>query len=327
MQQKRIVFSLTSGFCAGASRAVDGLNQVCKAFPDEIIYVRHAILHNPRVLDEFTNKNVIFIEEMSEVPDSAILVLSAHGSAPDVYREAKRRNITVFDAVCPLVLTTHKSVEYWLRQGCVVVFVGQRGHQEVIGIMGLQTEHPNLHLVSEPADIELLRSQKISPEYFATQTTLSNEELEGSEDGKGLVTLLRQEFPQICGIKEHVGVPHNLCFATTNRQHAVRELSRDTTLTIVIGSTTSSNSVRLARVAKSAGNESILINCESELDREVLDLHDNILVTAGASAPPALIEEIKQRILEMYPSIIWEEERILEETETFPPMKIEAPSS
>ena len=274
------------GFCAGVDRAIDIVERALVAF-DETIYVRHEVVHNKFVVDDLIAKGVIFVDELKEVPDDSIVIFSAHGVSKAVRQEADSRGLKVFDATCPLVTKVHFEVAKYSRHGQECVLIGHEGHQEVEGTMG-QYDHSmggDMYLVETAADVYALEVANPDKLAFVTQTTLS------VDDASEVIDALRDRFPNIQGPRKD-----DICYATTNRQNAVKELSRDCDLVLVVGSVTSSNSKRLQELAMRAGVESYLIDCYSEIQSSWLEGKHSIGVTAGASAPELLVKQVLDRL-------------------------------
>lgn len=294
------------GFCAGVDRAIDIVERALVAF-DEAIYVRHEVVHNKFVVDDLIAKGVIFVDELKEVPDDSIVIFSAHGVSKAVRHEADSRGLKVFDATCPLVTKVHFEVAKYSRHGQECVLIGHEGHQEVEGTMG-QYDHSmggDMYLVETAADVYALEVANPDKLAFVTQTTLS------VDDASEVIDALRDRFPNIQGPRKD-----DICYATTNRQNAVKELSRDCDLVLVVGSVTSSNSKRLQELAMRAGVESYLIDCYSEIQSSWLEGKRSIGVTAGASAPELLVKQVLDRLAQLGANSVQELEGV-EEPITF----------
>ena len=274
----KILLAKPRGFCAGVERAIDIVEQaLIKNGPP--VYVRHEIVHNRHVVDGLKAKGAIFVEELDEVPDDAIVVFSAHGVPKAVPREAKRRQLIYADATCPLVSKVHRGVEQHHKSGRTILLIGHDGHPEVIGTMG-QLPRGAVLLVENVEQAETIKVDDPENLAYATQTTLSVRETED------VLNVLKRRFPKIAGPKRE-----DICYATTNRQRAVEVLSQQADLTLIIGATNSSNSVRLVEVAKSAGcAKSALVQSAETLDWSLLDNVSTLAVSAGASAPEDLVE-------------------------------------
>lgn len=284
----RIVLANPRGFCAGVRMAIDVVDQVVDVLPDETIYVYHEIVHNRHVVDRLRGKGVRFVESIGEVPEGSVVVFSAHGVSPAVREEARARNLSAIDATCPLVTKVHSRAVRYARQGFQILLVGHRDHQEVIGTSG---EAPGqTQVVESPADIPHLRVDDPDKLVYLTQTTLS------TDDARVIIDALKKAFPNI---KEPPD--EDICYATTNRQHAVRTLAPRCDLVIVVGSRNSSNSVRLTEIAENAGTRAVRIDDVRELDPAWFPRGDEtVLLTAGASAPEDLVSAICRHFVERH---------------------------
>jgi 4-hydroxy-3-methylbut-2-enyl diphosphate reductase len=275
------------GFCAGVNMAVDVVEQLLDLFPDETVCVYHEIVHNRHVVDRFRDRGVIFVESIDEAPDGSIVVFSAHGVSPAIRAEAKARGLTTVDATCPLVTKVHAEAIRYARKGYQILLIGHASHQEVIGTRG---EAPDaIQVVESPADIPTLRIEDPNALAYLTQTTLS------LDDAEVIIRALKDAFPNI---KEPPG--GDICYATTNRQNAVRVLAPQCDLVLVVGSRNSSNSVRLTEIAENLGTKAKLIDDRSELDPAWLEGVKTLLVTAGASAPEDLVRELLVHLVDAY---------------------------
>jgi 4-hydroxy-3-methylbut-2-en-1-yl diphosphate reductase len=284
----QILLANPRGFCAGVDRAISIVERALEMYGAPI-YVRHEVVHNRYVVSSLRERGAIFIEEISEVPDDAILIFSAHGVSQAVRAEAKARNLTMlFDATCPLVTKVHMEVARASRKGVEAILIGHAGHPEVEGTMG-QYNNPNggMYLVESPEDVFKLDVKDESNLCFMTQTTLS------VDDTSDVIDALRQRFPAIIGPRKD-----DICYATTNRQEAVRVLARDAEVVLVVGSKNSSNSNRLAELAQRAGKLAKLIDSADDIQEEWVKGVTTIGVTAGASAPDILVQQVIQRLRE-----------------------------
>lgn len=285
----QILLANPRGFCAGVDRAISIVERALEMYGAPI-YVRHEVVHNRYVVNSLRERGAIFIEEISEVPDNAILIFSAHGVSQAVRAEAKARSLTMlFDATCPLVTKVHMEVARASRKGVEAILIGHAGHPEVEGTMG-QYSNPNggMYLVESPEDVFKLQVKDESNLCFMTQTTLS------VDDTSDVIDALRARFPAIIGPRKD-----DICYATTNRQEAVRVLARDAEVVLVVGSKNSSNSNRLAELAQRAGKLAKLINSADDIQEEWVKGIACIGVTAGASAPDILVQQVIQRLREM----------------------------
>lgn len=273
------------GFCAGVRMAVDVIDQVIELFPGQTIYCYHEIVHNKHVVGRFQHNGVKFVEDLDEVPQGGIIVFSAHGISPAIRKQAADRKLTTIDATCPLVTKVHAEAIRYSRQGYQILLVGHKHHQEVIGTTG---EAPDVtQVVESPDDIPNLRIHDASKLVYLTQTTLS------TDDAGVIITALKAAFPQI---KEPPS--SDICYATTNRQHAVRQLAPHCDMVLVIGSRNSSNSVRLTEIAKNVGTDARLLDDASELDFAWFPTgKERVLITAGASAPEDLVADVCRALL------------------------------
>lgn len=270
------------GFCAGVERAIEIVERAIDQFGAPI-YVRHEIVHNKFVVADLRAKGAVFVEGLDEVPKGSTVIFSAHGVSQEVRRDAAGRGLNIFDATCPLVTKVHVQVAKLLKNGLEIVMIGHRGHPEAEGTMG-QSE-AGMHLVETLADVETLRVRDPGRLAYVTQTTLS------VDDAQSIVAALRARFPSILGPKKD-----DICYATQNRQDAVKFMAPQCDLVIVVGSPNSSNSNRLREVARSRGTESYMIDNAGELRVEWLAGKRRIGVTAGASAPEVLVEAVIARL-------------------------------
>lgn len=277
----KIILANPRGFCAGVDRAISIVKQAIELFGAPV-YVRHEVVHNRYVVNQLKAMGAIFIEELSEVPDGAILIFSAHGVSQQVRHEAKARPLKIFDATCPLVTKVHMEVARASYRGQEVILIGHAGHIEVIGTMG-QYNNPRggIYLVESTADVAQLQVKDANNLCFTTQTTLS------VNDTLDIISALEQKFPAIQR-------PHknDICYATTNRQQAVRELAQLSDIVLVVGSKNSSNSNRLAELVIREGKPAYLIDFSIDIQNEWLAQANTIGVTAGASAPEVLVQDV-----------------------------------
>ncbi|WP_111643335.1 4-hydroxy-3-methylbut-2-enyl diphosphate reductase [Marinimicrobium alkaliphilum] len=270
------------GFCAGVDRAIDIVNRALDVFGAPI-YVRHEVVHNKFVVDALRERGAVFVDELDEVPDDVIVIFSAHGVSQAVRDEAERRQLQVFDATCPLVTKVHIEVIRYSREGRECVLIGHEGHPEVEGTMG-QYDSRNggsIYLVEDEADVARLAVRDPGRLAYVTQTTLS------MDDTAKVIDALRQRFPGIEGPRKD-----DICYATTNRQDAVRQLALECDLVLVVGSHNSSNSNRLCELAERCGTEAYLIDNPGCIDVNWLRGKTSIGITAGASAPEILVEQV-----------------------------------
>lgn len=277
----KILLANPRGFCAGVDRAIS-IVELALEIHGAPIYVRHEVVHNRFVVDGLKAKGAIFVEELDEVPDDAIVIFSAHGVSQAVRQEAKRRGLKVFDATCPLVTKVHMQVARASRKGTKAILIGHEGHPEVLGTMGqYDNEEGGIYLVESVEDIANLPVSNQDELTFMTQTTLS------IDDTSGVIEALKEKYPAIQGPRKN-----DICYATTNRQQAVRELAKQSQLVLVIGSKNSSNSNRLAELASRMGVQSRLIDGPEDIDAGWLEGVETIGITAGASAPEVLVQSV-----------------------------------
>ncbi|SFX55141.1 4-hydroxy-3-methylbut-2-enyl diphosphate reductase [Marinospirillum alkaliphilum] len=276
------------GFCAGVDRAIEIVNRALDVFGPPI-YVRHEVVHNRFVVDALRERGAVFVDELDEVPDDVIVIFSAHGVSHAVQREAERRNLKVFDATCPLVTKVHMEVLRYARDGQECVLIGHAGHPEVEGTMGrYDNRHGgHIHLVENESDVQQLQVSNPDHLAYVTQTTLS------MDDTARVIDALRQRFPNISGPRKD-----DICYATQNRQDAVKTLANTSDLVLVVGSPNSSNSNRLRELAERMGARAYLIDGADDLQPEWLEGVKQIGITAGASAPEVLVKDVIQRLTE-----------------------------
>ncbi|MEH2921745.1 4-hydroxy-3-methylbut-2-enyl diphosphate reductase [Samsonia erythrinae] len=281
----QILLANPRGFCAGVDRAISIVERALALFGTPI-YVRHEVVHNRYVVNGLRERGAIFIEQIEEVPDGAILIFSAHGVSQAVRAEAKSRDLTVFDATCPLVTKVHMEVARASKKGIEAILIGHAGHPEVEGTMGQYSNADGgMYLVESPEDVWQLQVKDESNLCFMTQTTLS------VDDTSAVIDALRERFPQIVGPRKD-----DICYATTNRQEAVRHLSDKADVVFVVGSKNSSNSNRLAELAQRAGKAAYLIDSAEDIQESWVDGASHVGVTAGASAPDILVQQVIQRL-------------------------------
>lgn len=280
---ERILLASPRGFCAGVSYAIEVLNLALERYGAPV-YTRHAIVHNEHVVRSFEQRGVIFVEDLSEVPPGSVVVFSAHGVSPQVRREAQERGLRVVDATCPLVSKVHREVERYSAQGVHILYIGHHGHVEAQGTMG----HASPEQVTLIASVEEAESVQVpdAPLAVATQTTLSVDEVER------ILAVLRRRFPHL-----HTPPKEDICYATTNRQNAVKQLAQICDLVLVIGSRSSSNSNRLCEVAREAGIPAYLLLEPSEVLPEWRSDYPVVGVTSGASTPESSVQAIIGELL------------------------------
>jgi 4-hydroxy-3-methylbut-2-enyl diphosphate reductase len=281
-QAKEILLAQPRGFCAGVDRAIEIVERAIAQFGAPI-YVRHEIVHNRYVVEELSAKGAIFVEDLAEVPPGSHLVFSAHGVSRAVKVEADERGLSVFDATCPLVTKVHVEVAKMRAEGMEIVMIGHHGHPEVEGTMG--QSDGGMYLIETIEDIEQLRVRDPNRLAYVTQTTLS------VDDTAGIIDALKRRFPNVAEPKKS-----DICYATTNRQQAVKFMAPQVELLIVVGSPSSSNSSRLREVAEKNGVESYMVDDASQIDANWINGKTRIGVTAGASAPEVLVQQVITRL-------------------------------
>ena len=295
------------GFCAGVDRAIEIVERALELFGAPI-YVRHEVVHNRFVVDRLAGLGAIFVEELDDVPDDATVIFSAHGVSQDVRQAGTQRGLKVFDATCPLVTKVHMEVARNCKKGRDVILIGHAGHPEVEGTLGQWFKNPprsnRIYLVESPEDVNSLEVSFPDELAFVTQTTLS------VDDTRGVIAALQDKFPAIVGPKLN-----DICYATQNRQDAVKELARETDLVLVVGSVNSSNSNRLRELAEKQGVPSYLIDGAEDIKPEWLVKATQIGVTAGASAPESLVEGVIEQLRQQVSASVSEIEGVAEHME------------
>ena len=281
-----IVLANPRGFCAGVDRAIAIVNRALECF-DPPIYVRHEVVHNKFVVDDLRQRGAVFVDELDQVPDDSIVIFSAHGVSKAVQQEADRRGLKVFDATCPLVTKVHIEVTKYAREGTEAILIGHEGHPEVEGTMGQYDKSGGgkIYLVEDEEDVDALVVEHPHKVAFVTQTTLS------IDDTAKVIDALRTKFPKIQGPRKD-----DICYATQNRQDAVRDLAEKCDVVLVVGSPNSSNSNRLRELAERMGKSAYLVDNAEELEKDWFKPDSKIGVTAGASAPEILIKQVIQRL-------------------------------
>ncbi|WP_188703468.1 4-hydroxy-3-methylbut-2-enyl diphosphate reductase [Silvimonas iriomotensis] len=279
----QIILANPRGFCAGVDRAIAIVERALEKYGAPI-YVRHEVVHNKYVIEDLKKKGAIFVEELEDVPAGNTVIFSAHGVSQAVRKEAETRGLTVYDATCPLVTKVHLEVKRLREQGFEIVMIGHKGHPEVEGTMG-QSDAGGMYLVEDPEDVAALNVRAPEKLAYVTQTTLS------VDDAQVVINALRARFPEIVGPKKD-----DICYATQNRQDAVKQLARDVDVLIVVGSPNSSNSNRLREVGTTLGIDAYMVDNETELKQEWFANKARVGLTAGASAPEILVQQVVQRI-------------------------------
>lgn len=284
MTKPAIEISLASprGFCAGVDRAIEIVERAIKSFGAPI-YVRHEIVHNKHVVEDLRNKGAVFVEELNEIPDDATVIFSAHGIAKKIEDEARARGLQIFDATCPLVIKVHMEVVRHARAGHDIVLIGHAGHPEVEGTLGRFDDQygGNIHLIESVDDVPKLNIAENKSLAYVTQTTLSVDET------IDIINELKKHYPSVIEPRKD-----DICYATQNRQDAIKELAKDTDLILVVGSPNSSNSNRLKELSEKLGTRAYLINDATEINPDWLNNIKHIGISAGASAPEILVKEV-----------------------------------
>ncbi len=282
----QVLLASPRGFCAGVNMAIEALELVLKSLPGPI-YVYHEIVHNKHVVHHFRDQGIVFVDDLTEVPVGATLLFSAHGVSPEIRRTARERRLRAIDATCPLVTKVHLEAIKYANQGATIFLIGHEGHDEVIGTMGEAPEA--IVLVETPADVDHLEVADESKVAYLTQTTLS------VDDANRIISRLRERFPQIASPPKE-----DICYATQNRQEAVSLLSGEVDLTLVLGSQNSSNSQRLAELSRERGVPAYLIDGVQDIDSTWFDGVENVLVTAGASAPEVVVDAVLELLRDRF---------------------------
>ncbi len=278
------------GFCAGVDRAIDIVERALDIFGAPV-YVRHEVVHNRYVVDDLAKKGAVFVEELEEIPDGATVIFSAHGVSQKIRKQAEQRHLRVFDATCPLVTKVHLEVARHANAGEEVILIGHAGHPEVEGTLGQydKTQGGDIYLIESIDDIGKLQVNKPHKLAYVTQTTLS------VDDTRQIIDELRRQFPDIGGPRKD-----DICYATQNRQDAVRELAQTVDVFLVIGSTNSSNSNRLRELAVNQGVTAYLIDGAEDIEAQWLEAANAVGVTAGASAPEVLVQDVIKTLEKNY---------------------------
>lgn len=285
-----ILVASPRGFCAGVNMAIDSLNIALEQF-GEPIYVYHEIVHNKLVVESFRAKGVIFVEDLADVPNGATLLFSAHGVAPEVRTQARRRKLTAIDATCPLVTKVHVEAARFARQGYAIILIGHEGHDEVIGTMGEAPE--SIWLVESVTDVDNLDLPADAKVAYLTQTTLS------VDDATRIITRLQQRFARLVGPSKD-----DICYATQNRQEAVRQLTGEADIALVLGSQNSSNSQRLKELAVECGVRAHLIDGPDDIQSCWFHGDETVLITAGASAPESVVQACLDYLQDRYAATV-----------------------
>ncbi|MFA4993778.1 MAG: 4-hydroxy-3-methylbut-2-enyl diphosphate reductase [Bdellovibrionales bacterium] len=288
----KVILAQPRGFCAGVERAIEIVETALEKFGAPI-YVRHEIVHNPHVVKRLKEKGVIFVEETDEVPEGAVVIFSAHGVTPQVEAHAKGRNLTVIDATCPLVLKVHTEGQKYAKKNYEIILIGHKSHPEIEGTLGrIRSIKGDVYLVSDIEDVKKVTVNNPDLLAYITQTTLSLDET------KDVIDALKARFPNIVG-----PATKDICYATQNRQGAVRELAKHVDVVLVIGAHNSSNSNRLRERAEEVGISAYLIEDASHLNLDWVRGKDRVGVTAGASAPEDLVQDLIERLRKEFKNV------------------------
>lgn len=299
----KILLANPRGFCAGVDRAIEIVDRALELL-GKPIYVRHEVVHNRFVVEGLKEKGAVFVDELHQVPDDSTVIFSAHGVSKAVENEAKKRGLNVFDATCPLVTKVHMEVVSSAKKGHSVILIGHKGHPEVEGTMGRyeqQAPEAQIHLVESPTDVLQLELPLETQLSYVSQTTLS------MDDTHSIIDALRSRFPNIAGPKKS-----DICYATQNRQDAVKALAQDSDLLLVVGSPNSSNSNRLREIAEKLGKPAYLIDGADDIDKNWLTGIQQVGVTAGASAPEKLVQRVVTQLQQWGGETVTENPGILE---------------
>ncbi len=308
MKPKKLLLAKPRGFCAGVDRAIDVVNMALELYEGPI-YVRKEIVHNKHVIESFVAKGVIFVEEVDEVPEGAVVIFSAHGISPEVRTKAAAKRLKVVDATCPLVTKVHQEAIRFAKEGRSIILVGHEGHEEVIGTMGEVPDH--IQLVGSVEEAERIQVADTDRVAVTTQTTL------GVDDAQEIIDVLKRRFPKLV-----TPTSDDICYATQNRQTAVKLVAKEADLVLVLGSHNSSNSRRLKEVAEGAGARAYLIEDASEIEPDWLKGAQCVAVTAGASAPEHLVQEVMAYFKAIGVEQIEEVEAIEEKVTFAPPSEL-----
>ncbi|PJE60775.1 4-hydroxy-3-methylbut-2-enyl diphosphate reductase [Candidatus Roizmanbacteria bacterium CG10_big_fil_rev_8_21_14_0_10_36_26] len=276
---KKVYLTSPRGFCAGVERAIKMVNLVLKKHKTPI-YVRHQIVHNRHIISDFEKKGVIFVEDVNDIPDGSVAVFSAHGSPPNIHDQAKKKKLKIYDAVCPLVTKVHMEAKRYVKEGYYIFYIGYKNHAEAVGVMG-EVPSKSIVLIDSIQTAEKIKPPQTDKLIILNQTTLS------LDDVKEIVNHLKKRFPKLI-----LPPSSDICFSTQNRQNAVKELAKKSKTILIIGSKTSSNSNRLKEVAKKYGAKSYLIDDKLEIKNSWFKKVQSVGITAGASAPDYLINDL-----------------------------------
>jgi 4-hydroxy-3-methylbut-2-enyl diphosphate reductase len=299
----KIILANPRGFCAGVNMAIESLDRALDLFGTPL-YVYHEIVHNRPVVERFRKRGVVFVDSIAEIPNGATVLYSAHGVAPAIRAESAQRNLRAIDATCPLVTKVHLEAVRFAREGYTIILIGHEGHDEVLGTTGEAPEH--IRLVEDATDVARLDLPANAKVAYLTQTTLS------VDDAEIVIRALRKRFPQIVSPSKD-----DICYATQNRQEAVKELVPEADVVIVLGSQNSSNSMRLAEIAESLGKPAYLVDSVQEIRGHAFTGQETVLVTAGASAPEEVVEECVSFLRDRFGADV-ENRTVREEHVSFP---------
>ncbi len=307
----RIILANPRGFCAGVSRAVDVVEKVLAIEPHPV-YVRHEVVHNRAVVENLKDKGAVFVKELNEVPDGSVCIFSAHGVSQAIEEEAKRKALKIYDATCPLVTKVHREVQKGSSTGVECVLIGHKGHPEVEGTLGqYRSKYSQIYLVENVADVHALNLKNPQQLIYATQTTLSVDET------KDIIYALKEKYPEVSSPKRE-----DICYATQNRQNAIRELAKEVDILLVVGSKNSSNSNRLRELAEKEGVDAYLIDNKDDVDLTWFVGKKSCGITAGASAPEYLVQQVVSFLQANFPAAgVVDFEGVKEEV-TFPLPKL-----
>lgn len=303
----KIILANPRGFCAGVSRAVEVVEKVLEREPHPV-YVRHEVVHNRAVVESLKQKGAVFVKELNEIPDGSVCIFSAHGVSQQVQDEAKRKKLKVYDATCPLVTKVHREVQKASDNSIECILIGHKGHPEVEGTLGqYHSEYAAIYLVEELSDVDCLTVNNPDQLVYATQTTLSVDET------ADIIAALKQKYPHIRAPKKQ-----DICYATQNRQNAVRQLASKVDVFLVVGSTNSSNSNRLRELAELSGVDAYLIDHPDQINLTWFDNKKSCAITAGASAPEYLVQAVVDFLKQHFQDAVVEDFEGVKEDVTFP---------
>ena len=302
---EEIYLAATQGFCAGVASAIEVVEKALKKYGSPL-YVKHEIVHNTAVINDFKKEGVIFIENLSDVPENNVVIFSAHGTAPDEYVKANKRGLRIIDATCPLVSKIHREAVRFSERGVQTILIGHKGHQELIGTSGY-VDQSLLHIIETVDDVSLLNLDESKPIGFLTQTTLS------VSDTQLIIKALKERYPHIIGPPKA-----DICYATTNRQNAVSDIASVCDIIIVCGSPTSSNSNRLREMAASLGVDSYIIDTVEELDLAWFSNKRRCGITSGASVPKKIVDSVVLKLKSHFSNLKVFQDKSVEEGIHFP---------